>query len=156
MNIDELRQFLIDLNLAGYASADVKKWIKNKDHSTTIPFTKGKFHSNDNFFGGEPYGGRVIVFYKEKPVWMMVYFGAVNKGEKPDPVYVILREALKRMPKDYPFRGPKGYRSGDFRYINIWKGDLEKYEGEEKIYKGKKEIYSAKYIGGLVDKREGV
>ena len=29
----------------------------------TIPYEKGDWKSHDNFFGGEPYGGRIIVFY---------------------------------------------------------------------------------------------
>lgn len=40
---------------------------------------------NDNFFGGEPYGGREVVFYEEKPVWMMVYYGWVAEGIESNP-----------------------------------------------------------------------
>lgn len=156
MNIRKLKQFLLDLNLAGYASGEEKKWIKEKDGSTTIPFKKDQFRSDDNFFGGEPYGGRIIVFYEEKPVWIMVYYGAIIKGEVPDIIYKFLKQALKFMPKDAPFRGPKDYIVGNLKYINSWNGDIESYDGQEKIYRGDKEVYSAKYIGGLVDKREGV
>lgn len=96
MNLEELRQFLIDSNAAGYAGGEEKKWIKEPDGSTTIPFEKGDFKCHDNFFGGEPYGGRDIVFYKNKPVWIMVYYGWVSEECKSaDPVYTILRKALR-------------------------------------------------------------
>jgi len=79
MNKEVLRQFLVDSNKAGYAGGDEKKWIKESNGSTTIPFEKGEWQSDDNFYGGEPYGGRVVVFYKDKPHWMMVYYGWVEE-----------------------------------------------------------------------------
>jgi hypothetical protein len=54
-NIKDLKQFLLDSNKAGYAGGEEKKWIKETDGSTTIPFLKGLFKSHDNFFGGVPY-----------------------------------------------------------------------------------------------------
>lgn len=56
MNYDQLKQFLIASNRAGYANGKEKKWIKEPDDSTTIPYKKGLWKSHDNFFGGEPYG----------------------------------------------------------------------------------------------------
>lgn len=41
MNKNALRQFLVDSNKAGYAGGEEKKWIKETDGSTTIPFKKG-------------------------------------------------------------------------------------------------------------------
>jgi hypothetical protein len=70
-----------------------------------------------------------------------------------NPVYGILKEALKLMPEEYPFRGPKEFKSGDLIYNNTWEGSLERYSGEEQIKKGAELIYKANSIGGLVDKR---
>lgn len=156
MKLGDLKQFLYELNLSGYASGEERQWVKNKDNSTTIPFIKGKFRSDDNFFGGEPYGGRIIVFYEEKPVWIMVYYGAIINGEVPDIIYKFLRQALKLMPKDAPYRGPKEFVIGNLKYTNSWNGNIKSYDGCEKIYRGDKQVYSAKYIGGLVDIREGI
>jgi hypothetical protein len=156
MTEKELRQFIIDSNKAGYASGKEKLWIKEKDKSTTITFRKNVWKMNDNFFGGEPYGGRIIVSYKNKPVWMMVYYGWVLDNVKTDPIYEILRNALSRMPGKHPFRGPKRYKKDDFTYENKWKGDLKEYCGEEKITKNKRIIYKANYMGGLVDQRRGL
>lgn len=156
MNIGALRQFLIDSNKAGYAGGEEKKWIKESDGSTTIPYAQGEWKSHDNFFGGEPYGGRVVVFYQDKPAWMMVYYGWVAEGVETDPVYAILQGALKQMPEDAPFRGPKEFVDGEFTYHNNWTGDVERYSGEEQITQSGKLIYKANYMGGLVDQRSGV
>jgi len=151
-----LLKFLIESNKAGYATGEEKQWIKEADGSTTIPFAKGGWRSHDNFFGGEPYGGRVVVFHKEKAVWIMVYYGWVVEGVDVNPIYKILRNALALMPEEYPFRGPKEYKEGEFIYTNLWKGDVERFSGEEKIMQGGKLVYKANYMGGLVDQREGV
>jgi hypothetical protein len=156
MNKEDLRKFIIESNKAGYASGEEKKWIKEKDKSTTIPFKKGDWKMHDNFFGGEPYGGRIIVSHKNKPVWMMVYYGWVAKNTKTDLIYKVLRSALAKMPGKYPFRGPKKYKDESFVYENKWKGNLNEYSGEEKIIENKKIVYKANYIGGLVDQRGGV
>ncbi len=156
MNTKLLRQFLVDANYAGYASGKIKKWVKAADGSTSILFEKGSWKSHDNFFGGEPYGGRTIVIYKNQPYWMMVYYGWVEPGVEADPVYRVLRGALKQMPAAHPFRGPQKFKSGDYTYINSWLGEIDRFSGEEQIKQGRKLIYQANYIGGLVDQRQGI
>lgn len=156
MRKESLRQFLIDSNKAGYATGEEKQWVKEADGSTTIPFEKNEWRSHDNFFGGEPYGGRVAVFHRNKALWIMVYYGWVVEGVDINPVYKILRNALMRMPEDAPFRGPKEYKEGNIAYANSWEGDVEKFSGEERIVEGELLVYQASYMGGLVDQREGV
>ncbi len=156
MDAELLRQFLIDSNKAGYAGGEEKKWIKEDNGSTTIPFEKGNWKSHDNFFGGEPYGGRTVVSYKNKPMWIMVYYGLVIESVEVKQVYEVLKQALMNMPEDYPYRGPKEYKNNDFIYKNFWTGELDNFSGEEKIYKNEKLIYKANYIGGFVDQRRGV
>ena len=156
MNQEDLRKFLVDSNKAGYAAGEEKRWIKEADGSTSINFEKGEWKSHDNFFGGEPYGGRTIVFHEGKPSWMMVYYGWVEEGVATNPVYAVLRNALTQMPKEYPFRGPKEYRESENVYTNSWEGNLSRFSGEEKIVQGEKLIYKANYLGGLVDRRSGI
>jgi len=156
MNKENLRQFLVDSNNAGFAGGEEKKWIKEPDGSTTIPFEKGQWKSHDNFFGGEPYGGRTVVFFEGKPFWVMVYYGCVEEGIEANLVYGVLRGALKQMPEDFPFRGPKEFKDGDFTYTNSWDGKVDRFAGEEQITQGEKLIYKANYLGGLVDQKRGV
>jgi len=156
MNKEELKQFIIQTNKAGYAGGEEKKWIKESDGSTTIPFEKGEWRSHDNFFGGEPYGGRTVVFHNGKPVWIMVYYGWISGDTSVDPIYAILRNALMKMPEEHPYRGPKEYKENEYTYTNSWQGELEQFSGEEKITQGKKLIYKASYLGGLVDQQRGI
>ncbi len=156
MDLQTLRRFILQANRSGYASGKKKRWIKEKDNSTTILFNQGYWEMNDNFFGGEPYGGRIIISYKNKPYWIMVYYGWIIKGIDTDDIYPFLRKALVAMPEDYPYRGPKELKEGKFVYKNQWQGNLDNYNGEELIFRNDQEIYRAKYMGGLVDQRIGI
>ena len=80
----------------------------------------------------------------------------MEKGIKANPVYEVLRGALKEIPEDAPYRGPKEYVHKDFIYSNKWKGIIERYSGEEEICQGQISLYKASYRGGLIDQRVGV
>ncbi len=151
MDIKQLKEFLIERKKRGFGAGDSKNWIKEKDGSTTIVFEAGDFRMHDNFFGGEPYGGREVVFYRENAVWMMVYYGAVAKGQDFKAIYSLLQKALLNAPDEMPVRGPKTLTDKEFRYENTWQGDIEKFSGEEFIAEKGKRIYIANYLGGLVD-----
>ena len=109
-------------------------------------FEDGDFRYHDNYFGGEPYGGREVVFYKGKPAYIMVYYGLVNKDiDNIKDVYSILQKALSLIPEDYPYRGPKEFVDGDYRYSNKYVGEIDNFFGEEYIECNGNKIYEAKY-----------
>lgn len=151
MNIHLLKQFIHAANNAGYASDTLNNFIKEKDGSTSIIFSKGKWKSVDHFYGGEPYGGMTVIHYKNKPCWIMVYYGWVKKSTDTKIVYDTLKKALRKMPKNYPFRGPKQYKTNNYVYINTWKGTVKNFKGEEQISDNSTVVYKASYMGGLID-----
>jgi hypothetical protein len=154
MNIDNLKSFLLLASQSTYASGDESLKKVEADHSTTIEFfshdfPEYKFH--DNYFGGEPYGGREVIFVKQKPVWMMTYYGKVYKGFESNDVYSILMGALRNSTIENPYRGPKLFKVGEWTYLNDTKGEFEDFYGIERIFKGDNVAYQARYLGGLVD-----
>ena len=153
MNNEELRKFLIDANKHTYATGDESLNKKEEDKSTSIIYRKGDWSFHDNFFGGEPYGGREVVFYQNNPIWIMVYYGSINTGIFPNAVYSTLQNALRHMPEEAPYRGPNELKEGPYTYQNIWTGTIENFSGKEIIIKNREEIYRASYGGGLVDKK---
>src|SRR2546422_10179725 len=72
-----LLRFLVDASRRGYAAGRTAVKVREADHSTTIVHERGEWKFHDNYFGGEPYGGRSVVFLGGRPVWMGVYFGWV-------------------------------------------------------------------------------
>jgi hypothetical protein len=154
INKKQLCDFLVKAKKAGYASGSFFNKVREKDKSHTIRFKLGDWGYHDNYFGGEPFGGREVVFYKNKPVFIMTYYGFVDGSVKNvKEIYKFLREVLGLIPEDKPFRGPKNYKNGDFVYLNNFKGDITNFFGEEVIKLKGKKVYTAKYIGGLVDQR---
>ena len=150
MNINEIRQFLIKANRNGYGNESVKP-IEEIDGSHTIIFEDGDYRCHDNYFGGEPFGGREVISYSDKAVWMMVYYGFVEDVSLQAQVYVFLKESLLLFNDDLPFRGPARYENGDWLYINKVNGNFDNFYGEEIISYKNQEVYKTRYQGGLVD-----
>lgn len=153
---DELKAFLFAANQAGFAGGDAKSWVSEPDQSTSIVFEYGAWRMHDNFFGGEPYGGREVVFFNDRPVWIMTYYGWVTSPGEPDSVYGLLRRALQAMSPDSPFRGPARYDERPFTYVNTWRGGIERLGGEEQIEQDGCIVYTGRYLGGWVDARRAV
>jgi hypothetical protein len=154
IDLDELISFLLEANVNTYASGSSQIIVKESDESNTFIYEQKSWKYHNNFFGGDPLAGRIIVFLKNKPVFFMAYYGSVEEDYKEvDEVYSVLKEALLHATPEMPFRGPSGYRTRGFYYKNNIEGDPMKFSGEEVIYKEGAEVYRAKYFGGLVDQR---
>jgi len=154
MDIEKLRAFLLYCGREGDAHIPEGAMKKEQDGSTSITLEKENWKFHDNYFGGEPYGGREVVFYGSRPIWIMVYYGNVDAGVSDlEPVYGFLKKALALVPDEAPYRGPAKFLDGDFQYENTWNGSLEAFSGEEIIYLHGEKVYSARYGGGLVAQR---
>lgn len=149
--IADLKQFIHDASRATYASGDESIKVKQPDGSTTIEYREDDWVFHDNYFGGEPYGGREVVFYQGKAMWMMVYYGFVHIEIGNAEVYGVLMEALRHTTVEAPYRGPKLFEKDNWRYENKLEGEVGNFHGTEKIYRDGQCVYEASYIGGLVD-----
>lgn len=155
IDLDELKSFLVKAKKATYASGDESAKIINEDKSTTLIFEDGDWKYHDNYFGGEPYGGREVVFFQGQPVYIMTYYGWVDeKAENIKKIYGVLQKALTLIKEDKPYRGPKELSEGNHLYSNAYQGEIDNFSGEEIIRLGDQEVYCAKYVGGLVDQRK--
>jgi hypothetical protein len=150
--LQELKEFIYEASKGTYASGNESIKQIQSDKSTVITYSRGKYSYHDNYFGGEPYGGREVVFIDNQPVWMMVYYGFVYHDQVDKDVYSFLVESLSRATLNDPYRGPVLYEKDNWRYENKVEGTLENFSGMEKIYKDTICIYQARYIGGLVDR----
>jgi hypothetical protein len=150
----DIKEFLIYSAKNGYGNAQAKI-TDGADGSHTIEVANGNLRLHDNYFGGEPYGGQIVIFKDDNPVWMMVYYGAV-KGLKDltlKDVYGYLRKNLLNPDPEMPIRGPLKNRDGKWSYDLDINGDLVDFRCEEVIKYDNKVIYKASFAGGLVDQR---
>lgn len=127
----------------------------------TKPSGKGSidflFQENDLIYRDSYYGeiydiGQEIVWYKDKPVWGMNYMGGMKEGYHylAKQAFDFLKKCLKLVDPSMPFRGPKTYHEGDFKYSNEVEGDIAKFSGVEKIFFREEEIYIKIYHGGFI------
>lgn len=154
INLWELRRFLVAAKKSTYASWNSANKIKEDNKSTTLIFEKWDWKYHDNYFWWEPYGGREVVFFKGSPVYIMVYYGWVEKTVNNIwDVYKTLQWALLLIPENNPYRWPEEYKTWDYLYSNKFVWDVSNFSWDEKITLKWKEIYKAKYIWWLVDQR---
>ena len=153
MGLGKLGDFLKEAGKETYASGgnEVKSTkLASYDHK----YEKGDWIYHDTYFGGEKFIGEEIVYYKEKPVWGMNYYGWVESSEiSKEEIYGFLKQSLLQDCRDLmPVRGPKEYVSGRWKYLNKQEGNLENFSGEEKVYYDGDLMHKTFYRGGLVVK----
>lgn len=151
MNINEIQQFLVKANRNGYGNESIKP-VDESDLSHTIIFKENNLTFNDNYFGGEPFGGREVISNNQKAVWMMVYYGFVEDISLQGQIYAFLKESLLLFTDEMPYRGPSRHENCDWLYINKVDGTFDSFSGEEIISYKNQEVYRTRYQGGVVDK----
>jgi len=152
MFIRNLKNFLFTANQAGYATDNPSHEIKEKNGTTTITYSQSDWQMIDSYVGGEPFAGYTKILYQKRVIFAMAYYGKIiSAKEKPANVYTFLKKALLKMPPEHPYRGPKNFREGEWRYNNEWRGEIAEFSGQEKIFHRQKEVFWTKYIGGLVN-----
>jgi len=157
MSLAESTEFHDALNhVAKHGYADPNATISRPadgSYDLVIEYKGYRFH--DNWFGGEPFGGREVVGKNGKVFWMMTYFGAiVDASEAPADVYgTCLKEAMRNPARELPVRGPRQYSaSNGYTYSFEWTGDLNRFNGVETISnQDGKVAYVGEVSGGLVD-----
>ena len=151
MNINQLSKFLESAKISTYASSGEGGEKLLLDGSKEFEFREEEIKYRDRYFGFNPFVGQEVVFQNGKIVWGVNYYGEViSKSIPPKQIYQFLQEALKKIPKDNPFRGPRRFKKDNFQYLNKIKGTVEKFEGEEKIFYKGKLVYGLVYHGGII------
>ncbi len=153
VNEKEIARFLFEAVQNSWANSNVTE-ANPFPKLKLIKHESGDWRYVDQYVGGEPFQGFEVVWYKDVPVWAMTYRG-YYKGKQDYKLFSqFLKAALRVMPKDAPYRGPKEFESAEFsgwKYENKWKGKIKEFKGEEKIHFNSKIIYKTKYQGGTVN-----
>ena len=82
----------------------------------------------------------------------MNYFGRVKPtSDEPSVVYQILKNAMLKIDRKFPFRGPAKLILNEYMYENIQSGSMERFQGKERVLKSDVEFYSLNYHGGSME-----
>ena len=115
------------------------------------------WYYRDSYSGFFQSWGQSVVYYKNKPFWTELYGGGMKKKyhnnyEFSNHTFGFLKGALSAGAKMNSFnpRGPKSYKEGELEYLCMWKGNIKKFNGNEKIlYKGNV-VFTHDFVGGLI------
>lgn len=149
-----IRDFLIEAKKSTYANGTAEKIESSRLDSKDYEYKKGNMLYHDTYFGGTNFIGEEVVYIDNKIYWAMNYYGVTldeNLGE--EAMDNALRPALMQVGVSeniIPVRGPREYKTGDFKYTFKVSGDLTNFSGIETIYKNDKKIYELKCNGGLI------
>jgi hypothetical protein len=149
MNKAELEKFLLKSRTQTYAAA------KGKSNSllpgtVQYDYNDGDFSYRDVYYiGNGIFPGLETVFFQDKPVWSMSYFGDFSKmtEEQADqmlrPALMDLWETTRiyhKVEKDYD----------NFSYKCAGEGTIDELSGTEEIYTRNEKLYFFTYMGGFI------
>ncbi|MEA3430607.1 MAG: DUF5680 domain-containing protein [Nanoarchaeota archaeon] len=117
-------------------------------------FSEGDLSYHDSYAGRSQAPGREVVFLKGKPIWAMAYQGQYNSKYADDffqtRAFPFLKKALMNFDDDMPFRGPKEFIEGDFRYTFEMEGDYDYFKGQERIFYKGESVFFQDVMGSLI------
>lgn len=152
-DLKELNRFIVKAHFNGYASSGEGGEKTLSDGCKELKYRESNFYMRDRYFGSKTFIGEEVIFYRQNPVWGMNYYGAViAEPVSTKEIYSFLKDALKRVTENLPYRGPSNFKNGDFEYWNNADGQIENFSGQERIFHKKELVYTLNYHGGLINK----
>ena len=148
MGEEDLIDFVVKAKKETYASGKRKISVRIPG-SKEMHYAEGHYEYIDMYFGDLAFNGIETVFDASKPVWGMVYSGAVlNEYQDVSALYSFLKKCLFLIQREAPFRGPKYYDQDEYVYSNDFSGDIHHFIGYERIDMDGETIYELHYSGG--------
>ncbi len=144
------RRFLVKAKINTYAARMKESSEPTRPKSKDLRYEEGDFLYFDSYFGGLDFIGQEIVYEKGTPVWGMNYHGRTFRrdiAEMPD----FLKESLRLVTEEAPYRGPERHVRGDFEYRCLYSGELSGFTGKEEIHFRGHLVYVLHFHGGFVE-----
>jgi hypothetical protein len=154
---EELVQFIITAKSQTYAagggaSSSIVTALLTGSHQ--LEYQAGELLYRDIYFGQAYFVGQETVYHANTAIWSMCYAGGwtdrLTSNDDIGRISLVLQNALKRVPTDYPFRGPSEYVEAGCHYQNSPTGSVERFNGIEHITRGSRKVYELHYSGGII------
>ena len=151
-----LLDFILQGKISGYASGGEGQEKTFDDGSRGFEFTGHGYRYFDRYYGFNPFAGTEHIYTANGSLlWVMNYYGQVLPiCSDPMKVYSFLREAMRLVTPEYPFRGPALFEKDILRYENQQHGTLDSFYGIESIFEKREKVYLLHYHGGKMTESE--
>ena len=121
----ELSEFLVKAKIRTYASEGESGERILPDGCKELTYAEDDFRYRDRYFGGNSFVGEEVVWRGEQAVWGMNYYGVVfDAVHAPGEIYHFLKDALKQVTVERPFRGPRSFQEHGLAYVDESSGTL--------------------------------
>ena len=151
MNINELTAFIIRAKSATYVG-DGAPGPACRVGSHDLQFRDGSFAYLDSYFGGTDFIGEEVIYFEDRPVWAMNYYGRIL-----EPALItgaetgqIIKASLSALYRQGRFLGGFEYAVEGSTYIDTNEGDASSFTGYEWIERQNLKVYELFYHGGLI------
>ena len=149
----DLVEFIVEASLHTYADPTAKALTTSyRPECDEYLYESGNWKYLDSYVWKRDGGGEEIVYYKNKPVWVMNYYGFIV-GEATDTkaVYAFLHRALAKRHETLPVRGASYSEDVGFRYeVEYDREEIANLHGIERIYEHNTLVYECYLHGGFV------
>ncbi len=145
--------FLLRAKRATYANqgGEEAKVAPALPGSVQLEFREGDLLYRDIYYGALFFVGEEVVYHQGKPVWVMNYGGGVTVSDvDADAVGGFLREAMRAVEAERPYRGPSHFARPPYVYTDTTTGDLTRFFGVEMIRMNERAVYDLRYHGGVL------
>ena len=149
--IEQLTAFIVRAKAATYVGSGAPG-PACRPGSHDLQFRDGDFAYLDSYFGGSDFIGEEVVYYEERPVWAMNYYGHII-----EPTLItgaetgqIIKASLSQLYLQGRFLGGFEFTLAEDTYVDTNTGDAKSFTGLEWIVRGKVKVYELYYHGGLI------
>jgi hypothetical protein len=149
LNKKEYIKFLLKARTKTYAgeSGGVEPLLPG---SKQFEYSEKKYTYRDVFnIGNGKFAGLETVYQKNKPVWSMSYYGNFEKMTEEE-TDKILRKALIDKWDKVRLWNKVIYKIGKYVYINEGSGNINEFDGGERIEKNGEILYFFYYASGII------
>ena len=151
IDLDQLITFIVQAKAATYVG-DGEQVTSCRSGSHDLRYSDGKWAYHDSYFGGTDFIGEEVVYFAEKPVWAMNYYGRILRDDllTGGQAGQMIKSSLSQMYKTGRFLGGFEHTEGDLTYVDTSEGKADSFHGREFIRRGQEIAYELTYHGGLI------
>lgn len=154
MNSDlekSLKNFIVRAKAATYVGNGAQS-ASSRPGSHDLHFSVGDWSYIDSYFGGTDFIGEEVVFYADKPLWAMNYYGFIVRPDLITPAEAgqTIKNSLTLMYRENRFLGGFRHNNDGLTYVDTSQGNFKHFHGKEWIERNGEIAYELFYHGGLV------
>ncbi|MGD8998310.1 MAG: DUF5680 domain-containing protein, partial [Anaerolineae bacterium] len=130
--LEQLETFIVKAKAATYVGAGAKS-PPCRPGSHDLQYRDGDFFYLDSYFGSGDFIGQEVVYYQDRPVWAMNYYGRILKPQIIEAAEAgrIIQQSLSAMYTEGRFLGGFEYDTGDAVYSDTNDGGVASFTGKE-------------------------